>query len=91
MATCALTRHQVRQIVFIHQIALPGATVLIGLARVFLLILSQYQPSAPVTLATANDISQLAIGATMCGLGYTVNIAALIIDKIFLEVQPRGA
>lgn len=91
MTTCPLPRDQVRQIVFIHQITLPGPTVLIGLSRVFFLVLSQYQPGAPVTLATANYVSQLAIGTAMCGLGHTVNVAALVVDKIFLQVQPRGA
>lgn len=91
MPTCPLPRHQVRQVVLIHQVALPRPTVLVRLTRVLLLVLGQNQPGAPVALAAAHYVGQFPVGAAVRGLGHTVDVAAFIVDKILLEVQPRGA
>lgn len=78
---------QIRQVILIHHIALPRPAVLVLLARVLLLVLGENQIRAPVVLAAALGVGQLAVGAAVRGLGDAVDVAALVVDKVLAQVQ----
>lgn len=78
---------QVRQVILVHDIPVPRPALLVCLPRILLLILGEDQVRAPVILSATRRVSQLAVGAAVRGLGDAVDIAALVVDKVLLQVQ----
>lgn len=89
MTAAPLTSEEIWQVVLIHQIFLPLPAVFCSLLLVLLLVLSQDQILAPVVLASALHVVQLAAGGAMYRLWYAVDVAALVVLEVLLEVQPH--
>lgn len=87
MTASPLTGDNVGKIVVVHQVPLSLSTLLLGLLLVLLLILGQDQILAPMVLASTIDVVHLAAGSAMDGLGYAVDITALVVLKVLLQVQ----
>lgn len=87
MTTSPLPRHQVRQVILIHKVPLALPAVVIDLPLVLLLVLGQDEVLAPVALAAALHAGHLAVGGAVHRLGDAVDVAALVVLEVALEVQ----
>lgn len=81
------TSQDARQIIVIHQIAWPHATILLSLLNVFFLILSENKALSPAVLASSLDIGRLAAGCAVCRFGDAVNVATLVELEVLLQVE----
>lgn len=70
---------------------MPLSAVLINLLGVLLLVLGKDQLLAPVVLAATLHVGKFAIGTAMYWLGDAVDISALIVLEVLLEVQSHVA
>lgn len=88
---CPVTRQDAGEVVVIHQVPVAGATVLILLALVLLLVLREDQLCAPPVLAAALDIGLLAVGRAVRWLGDAEDVATLVDLEVLLEVEGEVA
>lgn len=91
MTARPLSSDEVGQVVLVHQIPLPCATVFCCLACVLFLVLGQDQVRAPVVPASTLHVSLSAIGGAMHWLRDAVDVAALVVLKVLFQVQPHVA
>lgn len=87
MPTGPLSSDQVRQVIVVHEVPLALPAVLVGLALVLALVLGEDEVLAPVALAAALHALHLAVGGAVHRLGDAVDVAALVVLEVALEVQ----
>lgn len=85
--TGPLPSDQIRQVILVHEVPLALPAVLVGAALVLALVLGQDEVLAPVALAAALHARHLAVGGAVHRLGDAVDVAALVVLEVALEVQ----
>lgn len=76
-----------RQIILVHQVAVPRALFLLYFPGILLLVLGEDELLTPTILATTLDAGILAARRAVCGFGDAENIAAVVVLEVLLQVK----